>query len=132
MVSVWQEKRLTRLRKSGQTTKVLKQVNFLLEESIHTGIGGSTVVSMLHYYFDYYGVSVTTLSNRQHGRRICACPVHVNCTATLPTNEPLSKYTAGAETGRQFAVQDVGLQYIVTDGDAHSAEGVKAGMSAMT
>ena len=58
------------------------------------------------------------------------CPGHANCTATLPPNEPLSEYAAGAEIGRQFAAQDVGLRYIVTDGDAHGAEGVKAGMSA--
>ena len=60
------------------------------------------------------------------------CPGHANCTATLQANEPLSEYTAGAEIGRQFAAQDVGLRYIVTNGDAHGAEGVKAGMSATT
>jgi len=60
------------------------------------------------------------------------CPGHANCTATLPASEPLSEYTAGADIGRQFAAQDVGLRYIVTDGDAHGAEGVKAGMSATT
>ena len=30
---------------------------------------------------------------------------------------------AGAEIGRQFAAQDVGLQYIITNGDAHNAKG---------
>ena len=33
-----------------------KQVNFLLDESVHTGKGANTVVSMLHYFFDHYGV----------------------------------------------------------------------------
>ena len=70
-------------------------------------------------------------SLRKHGVNV-TCPGHANCTATLPANEPMSEYTAGAEIGQQFAAQDVGLRYIVTDGDAHSAEGVKAGMSATT
>ena len=38
----------------------------------------------------------------------------------------------GRDKGRQFAAQDVGLQYIVTNDDAHSAEGMKTGMSAVT
>ena len=70
-------------------------------------------------------------SLRRQGVNV-TCPGHANCTATLPAKEPLSKYTVGAGIGRQFAAQDVGLRYIVTDGDAHSAEGMKAGMSAMT
>ena len=57
------------------------------------------------------------------------CPGHDNCTATQPATEPLSEYTAGLEIGRQFTLQNIGLRYVVTDGDAHSAEGVKAGMS---
>ena len=70
-------------------------------------------------------------SLRRRGVNV-TCPGHANCTATLPASEPLSEYTAGAEIGRQFAAQDVGLRYIVTDGDAHGAEGVKAGMSGTT
>ena len=70
-------------------------------------------------------------SLRRRGVNV-TCPGHASCTATLPATEPLSEYTAGAEIGRQFAAQDVGLRYIVTDGDAHGAEGVKAGMSATT
>ena len=47
-----------------------------------------------------------------------------------PLNHSLSsEYTAGLEIGRQFALQNIGLRYVVTDGDAHSAEGMKAGMS---
>ena len=60
------------------------------------------------------------------------CPGHTNCTATLPANEPLSEYMTGAEIGRQFVAQDVGLRFIITDGDAHGAEGVKSAMSATT
>ena len=70
-------------------------------------------------------------SLRRRGVNV-TCPGHANCTATLPASEPLSECTAGAEIGRQFAAQDVGLRYIVTDGDAHGAEGVKAGMSGTT
>ena len=33
----------------------LKQVNFLLDESIHTGKGANNIVSMLHYFFDGVG-----------------------------------------------------------------------------
>ena len=33
-----------------------RQVNFLLDESVHTGKGANTVVSMLHYFFDHDGV----------------------------------------------------------------------------
>ena len=33
-----------------------KQVNFMLDESINTGTGANCVVSMLHYFFETYGV----------------------------------------------------------------------------
>ena len=33
-----------------------RQVNFLLDKSVHTGKEANTVVSMLHYFFDHYGV----------------------------------------------------------------------------
>ena len=42
------------------------------------------------------------VSLRRRGVNV-TCPGHANCTATLPANEPLSEYTAGAEIGRQFA-----------------------------
>ena len=43
---------------------------------------------------------------------------HTNCTATLPADQPLSEYVAGMDIGRQFAEQNVGIKYVVTDGDA--------------
>lgn len=33
-----------------------KQVNFLMDESVNTGKGANVVVSMLHYYFEHYGI----------------------------------------------------------------------------
>ena len=57
------------------------------------------------------------------------CPGHINCTAILPVDQLLSEYIAGIDIGRQFAKQNVGIRYVVTDGDARSAEGVKAGMA---
>ena len=83
---------------------------------------------------DIVGISIQNklcslgASLRRRGQDV-TCPGHANCTATLPADEPLSEYTAGVDIGRQFASQNVGLRYVVTDGDARSAEGVKAGMS---
>ena len=57
------------------------------------------------------------------------CPGHANCTATLPADQPLSEYVAGMDIGRQFAEQNIGIRYVVTDEDARSAEEVKAGMA---
>ena len=53
----------------------------------------------------------------------------MNCTVTLPVDQPLSEYVAGIHIGRQLAKQNVGIRYVVTDGDARSAEGVKAGVA---
>ena len=36
-----------------------KQVNFLIDESVQTGKGANCVVSLLHYYFDHYGLGET-------------------------------------------------------------------------
>ena len=36
---------------------------------------------------------------------------------------------SGMDIGRQFAEQNVGIRYVVTDGDACSAEGVTGGMA---
>ena len=52
---------------------------------------------------------------------------HDNCTATLTVDENLSEFDIGKDIGKQFGSQNV--RYVVTDGDARSAEGVRAGMS---
>ncbi|MEG7521476.1 MAG: hypothetical protein M3H12_00005, partial [Chromatiales bacterium] len=83
---------------------------------------------------DIVGISIQNklcslgASLRRRGQDV-TCPGHANCTATLPADEPLSEHRAGFDIGQQFAAQNVGLRYVVTDGDARSAEGVKAGMS---
>ena len=61
--------------------------------------------------------AVSGASLRRRGIDV-TCPGHDNCTATQPATEPLSEYTAGLEIGRQFALQNIGLRYVVTDGDA--------------
>ena len=55
------------------------------------------------------------------------CPVHDNCTATLTAYENLSEFDIGKDIGKQFGSYNV--TYVVTDGDARSAEGIRAGMS---
>ena len=83
---------------------------------------------------DIVGISIQNklcalgASMRRRGLDV-TCPGHKNCTATLPADQPLSEYVAGIDIGRQFAKQNVGIRYVVTDGDARSAEGVKAGMA---
>ena len=57
------------------------------------------------------------------------CPGHDNCTATLRADENLSEFDIGKDIGKQFGSQNVAVRYVVTDGDARSAEGVRAGMS---
>ena len=32
------------------------QVNFLIDESVQCGKGANTVISLLHYFFDHYGM----------------------------------------------------------------------------
>ena len=51
------------------------------------------------------------------------------CTATLRADENLSEFDIGKDIGKQFGSQNVAVRYVVTDGDARSAEGVRAGMS---
>ena len=36
--------------------KNIKQVNFLLDESVHTDKGANTVESMLHYFLNNYDI----------------------------------------------------------------------------
>ena len=57
------------------------------------------------------------------------CPGHDNCTATLTADENLSEFDIGKDIGKQFGSQNVAVRHVVTDGDARSAEGVRAGMS---
>ena len=52
------------------------------------------------------------------------CPVHDNCTSTLTAYENLSEFDIGKDNGKQFGSQNVVVRYIVTYGDARSAEGV--------
>ena len=83
---------------------------------------------------DIVGISIQNklcvlgVSMRRRGLDV-TCPGHINCTATLPADQPLSEYVVGMDIGRQFAEQNVDIRYVVTDGDARSAEGVKAGMA---
>ena len=56
------------------------------------------------------------------------CPGHDNCIATLTADENLSEFDIGKDIGKQFGTQNVAARYVVTDGDARSAEGVRAGM----
>ena len=38
------------------------QVNFLIDESVQCVKGAATVVSLIHYYFDHYGMGRETTS----------------------------------------------------------------------
>ena len=83
---------------------------------------------------DIVGISIQNklcalgASMRRRGLGV-TCPGHANCTATLSADQPLSEYVAGMDIGRQFAEQNVGIRYVVTAGDARSAEEVKAVMA---
>jgi hypothetical protein len=72
---------------------------------------------------DIVGISIQNklcalgTSMRRQGLDV-TCPGHANCTATLPADQRLSEYVAGMDIGRQFAEQNVGIKYVVTDGDA--------------
>ena len=57
------------------------------------------------------------------------CSGHAGYTATLPACEPLSEWRLGERLGEQFAQDNVPIKYLTTDGDAHAAEGMLAGMS---
>ena len=39
-----------------------RQVNFIVDEASHTGKGANTVVSLLDYFFEHYGLGETTVS----------------------------------------------------------------------
>ena len=83
---------------------------------------------------DIVGISIQNklcaqgASMRRRGLDV-TCSGHMNCAVTLPADQLLSEYVAGIDIGRQFAEQSVGIRYLVTDRDARSAEGVKAGMA---
>ena len=47
----------------------------------------------------------------------------------MTADENLSEFDIGKDIGRQFGSQNVAVRYVITDGDARSAEGVRAGMS---
>ena len=52
------------------------------------------------------------------------CPGgHVDCTANLEYVAPHSEYEMAKDIGTQFAMQDILLKYITTDGDARAAKG---------
>ena len=48
---------------------------------------------------------------------------HVDCTANLEYVAPDPEYQMAKDIGTQFAMQDILLKYITTDGDAHAAKG---------
>ena len=47
----------------------------------------------------------------------------------MRADENLSEFDIGKDIGKQFGSQNVAVRYVVTDGDARNAEGVRAGMS---
>ncbi len=58
------------------------------------------------------------------------CPGgHEGCTASLSRTEPLSEYRIGEQLGQRFVEDGVKVQFVTTDGDARSAEGVAVAMS---
>ena len=50
------------------------------------------------------------------------CSGHDNCTATLTASKNLSEFDIGKDIGKQFGSENVAVRYVVTDGDARSAE----------
>ena len=57
------------------------------------------------------------------------CPGgHTGCTATLPTADPLSELRIEEKLAEKFAKEQVMVKYVTSDGDARTAEGVKAAM----
>ena len=76
-----------------------KQVNFLLDESVHTGKGANTVVSMLNY-FDLYGVG--------------ECGVHLhadNCSGQNKNSCMMQYLMCRVLTGRH---KDISLSFLLT------------------
>ena len=53
------------------------------------------------------------------------CPGHPDCTANIQKEEPLSEYKIGEKLGEDLVNNDLLVHYVVTDGDARSAEGIK-------
>lgn len=64
------------------------------------------------------------LGNIMRGRgEQVTCPGHVNCTATVPADEPFTEQTLGEKMGTDLARQGVKVKVATTDGDAHMAAG---------
>ena len=60
---------------------------------------------------------------RNKGMEI-TCPGHLDCTANLHRQAPLSEYELGKKIGQQLGVQGAYVKYVTTDGDGRSAAGV--------
>ena len=56
------------------------------------------------------------------------CPGHPDCTATINEHDPLSEKNMGQKVGEDLAGDGLAIRYVVTDGDARSADGVRQAM----
>ena len=56
------------------------------------------------------------------------CPGHPDCTATVNSEDPFSERVIGQKIGDDIADDGLLIRYVITDGDARSAEGVQKAM----
>ena len=56
------------------------------------------------------------------------CPGHITCTANTEAAKPLSEYEMGKHIGQNFALDDVLIQHVCSDGDARGCDGVNESM----
>ncbi|KAK6184549.1 hypothetical protein SNE40_006999 [Patella caerulea] len=60
------------------------------------------------------------------------CPGgHEGCTANLLAEAPLSELDMGRNLGKAFALQDVLVKCVTTDGDGRSAEGIEESLKTL-
>ena len=57
------------------------------------------------------------------------CPGHTACTATMDEADPLSERNIGQKIGDDLANSDLLVQYVTTDGDGRSAEGIQSALA---
>ena len=57
------------------------------------------------------------------------CPGHTACTATMDEADPLSERNIGQKIGDDLANSDLLVQYVTTDGDGRSAEGIQTALA---
>ena len=56
------------------------------------------------------------------------CPGHIGCTSNTDRTQPLSEFEMGKHIGEHFALENILIEHVCTDGDARACDGVESAL----